>query len=89
MSQVPNVKQTLKSVVRIGIVLGALGGLGGCFHISQRAWANGAAMSESRAYREVLNGNNSFEVRRQLQQTLNPRRLNYAEVQYAPFGRWW
>jgi hypothetical protein len=89
MSQVPNVKRTLKSVVRIGIVVGALASLGGCFHISQRAWANGAAMSQSRAYREVLNGNSSFEAHRQLQSSLNPRLLNYREVQYAPFSRWW
>jgi hypothetical protein len=89
MSQVPNVKQTLKSVVKIGVVLGALGTLGGCFQISQRAWANGAAMTESRAYREVLSGNTSFEAHRQLQSTLNPRRLNYTEHQYSPFSRWW
>jgi hypothetical protein len=89
MSQVRNVKHTLKSIVKIGVVLGALGTLGGCFHISQRAWANGAAMTESRAYREVLSGNTSFEAHRQLQSTLNPRRLNYTERQYSPFSRWW
>lgn len=89
MSRVPNVKQTLKSVVRIGIVLGALGTLGACAHVPQRAWANGEAMSQSRAYREVMSGNNSFAARRQLQSTLDPRRLNYREVQFAPFSQWW
>lgn len=79
----------VKTAVRIVVVVGSFAALTGCFSISKRAWANGEAMSQSRAYREVMSGNTSFEVRRQLQSTLNPRRLNYAEVQYPAFGRWW
>jgi len=79
----------VKTVARVALVVGALAALGGCVTIPKRAWANGAAMTESRAYREVMSGNTSFEARRQLQQTLNPRRLNYSEVQYPAFGRWW
>ena len=79
----------VKAVVRFAIVVGSLATLTGCVTIPKRAWANGAAMTESRAYREVMSGNTSFEVRRQLTQTLDPRRLNYTEVQYPAFGRWW
>jgi hypothetical protein len=79
----------VKTAARIAIVAGALVALTGCVTIPKRAWANGEAMSQSRAYREVMSGNTSFEVRRQLQQTLNPRFLNYREVQYPAFGRWW
>ena len=79
----------VKAVVRVAIVVGALATLTGCISIPKRAWANGAAMSESRAYQEVMAGNTSFAVRRQLQQTLDARRLNYTEVRYPAFGTWW
>lgn len=79
----------LKTAVRIAIALGVFGALTGCVSIPQRAWANGAAMSQSRAYQEVMSGNTSFGVRRQLQETLNPRLLNYREVRYPAFGQWW
>ena len=84
-----NVESVTKVVVRIAVVASALAALSGCVTIPKRAWANGEAMESSRAYREVMSGNTSFEVRRQLQQTLNPRFLNYREVQYPAFGRWW
>lgn len=89
MAQSTNVGSAVKNTLRIALIAGSLALLGGCVTIPKRAWANGEAMTESRAYREVMSGNTSFEVRRQLQQTLNPRRLNYAEVQYPAFGRWW
>jgi hypothetical protein len=89
MAQSTNVGSAVKNTLRIAVIAGSLALLGGCVTIPKRAWANGEAMTESRAYREVMSGNTSFEVRRQLQQTLNPRRLNYAEVQYPAFGRWW
>ena len=89
MAQSTNVGTAVKVTLRIALVAGSLGFLAGCVTIPKRAWANGAAMTESRAYREVMSGNTSFEVRRQLQQTLNPRLLNYQEVQYPAFGRWW
>ena len=89
MAQSTNVGTAVKITLRIAIVAGSLGFLAGCVTIPKRAWANGEAMTESRAYREVMSGNTSFAVRRQLQQTLNPRLLNYQEVQYPAFGRWW
>lgn len=78
-----------KTTVRIVLILGTLATLSGCVSIPQRAWANGAAMSESRAYREVMSGNTSFAVRRQLQQTLNPLWANQRDVPYPAFGQWW
>jgi hypothetical protein len=79
----------LKRMTRVAVAAGALVALSGCVSIPKRAWANGEAMSQSRAYREVMSGNTSFAVRRQLQQTLNPRTLNFREVQYPAFGQWW
>jgi len=84
-----NVQSVTKTVVRIAVAAGALAALTGCISIPKRAWANGEGMASSRAYREVMAGNTSFEVRRQLQQTINPRFANYREVQYPAFGRWW
>ncbi|HEY7194784.1 MAG TPA: hypothetical protein VH439_13675 [Gemmatimonadales bacterium] len=89
MAQPTKVGLAVKTAVRFALVAGSLAVLSGCVTISKRAWANGEAMTESRAYREVMSGNTSFEVRRQLQQTLNPRLLNYREVQYPAFGHWW
>jgi hypothetical protein len=57
--------------------------------IPQRAWANGEAMTASRAYRSVMSGNTSIQGRRELEASLNPRRLNYREVAYPAFGDWW
>lgn len=79
----------LKTMARVAVAAGALVALSGCVSIPKRAWANGEAMSQSRAYQEVMSGNTSFAVRRQLQQTLNPRLLNYRETRYPAFGNWW
>ncbi|HEY9229970.1 MAG TPA: hypothetical protein VIP11_25185 [Gemmatimonadaceae bacterium] len=84
-----NVIPAVKTVVRIAIVVATLGGLTACASIPKRAWANGEAMTSSRAYREVMSGNTSFQVHRKLQSSLDPRQLNYREVQYPAFGRWW
>ena len=82
----------MKSVARIAVVVGCLVGLGACVSIPKRAWANGKAMTSSRAYSEVMQGNSSFAAHRRLQSTLNPRLLNYSEVAYPAFpkfGTWW
>jgi len=89
MAQSTNIGKAVTITLRIALIAGSLAALAGCVTIPKRAWANGAAMTDSRAYREVMSGNTSFQVRRQLQQTLDPRRLNYQEVQYPAFGRWW
>jgi hypothetical protein len=78
-----------RAALRTALLAGALVALGACVSIPQRAWRNGEAMSQSRAYREVLSGNTSFVTHRQLQQSLDPLRLGYSEVAYPPFGQWW
>jgi hypothetical protein len=81
-----------KSLIRVMLALAATASLGACASIPQRAWANGAAMSSSRAYWEVMSGNNSFRTHRELQSSLDPRRLNYSEVAFPAFpknGNWW
>ena len=70
----------------------ALGGLGACISIPQRAWANGEAMGSSRASGLAAYGDMSFRTHRELQSSLDPRRLNYREVAYPGFpksGTWW
>jgi len=81
-----------KSVIRVTLALLAAGTLGACASIPQRAWANGAAMSSSRAYWEVMSGNNSFRTHRELQSSIDPLRLNFQEVAFPAFpknGGWW
>lgn len=78
-----------RSVVRATIAVTTIVALGACASIPKRAWANGEAMTSSRAYRAVLSGDNSFRTHRQLQQSLDPRRLNYREVAFPAFGDWW
>jgi hypothetical protein len=74
--------------LRIATFAALLGGLGACASIPKRAWANGEAMSASRAYNNVLSGDMSVGAHRKLQSTLNPRLLNYREVAYPYFGKW-
>ena len=79
------------TVIRATIALAGLASLGACASIPHRAWANGEAMTQSRAYRSVMSGNTSIEARRELlsQTSLSPLRLNYRQMDYPAFGRWW
>jgi hypothetical protein len=79
----------MRTAARIAVVAATLASLGACASIPQRAWANGQAMTESRAYRSVLGGNQSIQAHRELNASLNPRLLNYREVAYPAFGNWW
>lgn len=76
-------------VIRVALAVGAAALLGACASIPQRAWRNGEAMQYSRAYGRVLSGDMSMEAHRQLETSLNPRRLNYREVAYPSFRPWW
>ena len=82
-------KGTLRTVVRTAIVAAGLASLGACASIPQRAWANGEAMTSSRAYRSVMSGNTSMQAHRELMSSLDPRQLNYRQVNYQPFSQWW
>ena len=76
-------------VIRVAVVVTTVASLGACVTIPKRAWANGEAMSSSRAYRSVMSGDMSIRAHRELQSSLNPRRLNYREVAFPVFGDWW
>lgn len=78
-----------RGAVRVALAVAALATLGACASIPQRAWANGEAMTSSRAYRAVLNGNQSIQAHHELMWSLDPLRLNYQEKAYSPFGSWW
>ena len=84
-----HVSSMVKVAARIAVLAGCLSALGACASIPQRAWRNGEAMTSSRAYDAVMQGNMSFGVHRQLQQSLDPLRLNYREVAFPAFGTWW
>ena len=77
------------SIIRVALTVAALGGLGACASIPQRAWANGQAMTQSRAYQSVMAGNKSIQAHKELMWSLDPQRLNYREVAYPAFGQWW
>ena len=79
----------MRTVVRLAILAAGLASLGACASIPQRAWANGQAMTASRAYRSVMSGNMSMQAHRELMWSLDPLRLNYRELNYAPFAQWW
>ena len=79
----------ITSIIRVAITIAALGGLGACASIPQRAWANGQAMTQSRAFESVMSGNKSIQAHKELQWSLDPLRLNYREVAYPAFGQWW
>lgn len=79
----------VRAAIRSAVVVVTLAALGACASIPQRAWANGEAMTSSRAYRSVLSGNQSIQAHRELQSSLDPRRLNFREVAYPAFGDWW
>ena len=78
-----------RTVARALIVALAAAVLGACASIPQRAWANGQAMTASRAYRSVMSGNMSMQAHRELMWSLNPRLLNYRQADYQPFAQWW
>jgi hypothetical protein len=78
-----------RSVIRATVAVTTIAALGACASIPKRAWANGEAMTPSRAYRSTLSGDMSFRTHRELQQSLDPRRLNYREVAFPAFGDWW
>lgn len=79
----------IRTAIRIAVALAVMGGLGACISIPQRAWANGEAMTQSRAYESVMSGNKSIQAHKELMWSLNPRMLNYQQKPYAPFGDWW
>jgi len=78
-----------RSLVRVAIVIGAVSTLGACAPVSERAWANGRAMTQSRAFRAAASGDMSVRTHRELIAAANPRRVNYREVAYPAFGDWW
>jgi len=84
-----NLGTVIQTAARVGVVVACAATLGACASIPQRAWRNGEAMSQSRAFQSVLGGNTSMEAHRALQTSLDPLRLNYREVAYPAFGRWW
>ena len=77
------------TVLRIAAFVALGASLAGCVSIPQRAWRNGAALDESRAYQRVLSGDMSFATRRDVQNALNFGALGfYSEApMYSPFPK--
>lgn len=80
---------TIPAVIRIALLLACAGGLSACFSIPERAWRNGEGMTQSRAYRAVLSGDMSVKAHQELQSSVDPRRVNFREAAFPPFGQWW
>lgn len=83
-----------RSVARVASLITLAALLAGCASIPQRAWRNGEAMSNSRAYQRMLAGDHSFSNYRQLQTIENFGALgHYREAApFAPFpktGSWY
>ena len=77
-------------LLRAALAACAIATLGGCasFQVSERAWANGQAMSNSIAYDRAMMGDMSLQTVSQLKAAANPRRLNQRDVAYPPFSHW-
>ena len=73
----------MRTVLRLALAAFAITSLGGCVTISERAWANGQAMSASREYGMAMRGDMSLETMRSLRSSADPRRLP-SPVRYAP-----
>lgn len=78
-----------RTIVRVGVLVGLALALAGCAAIPARAWRNGQAMSNSRAYQRVLSGDMSFATHRQLQDAVNFGALGfYREApEFSPFPK--
>jgi hypothetical protein len=78
-----------RTFARAAAALAAIATLGGCATISERAWANGQAMSSSRAYQRAMSGDMSLRTQTRLKSGADPLRLRHREVAYPAFGDWW
>jgi hypothetical protein len=80
------------AIVRVSLLVGFALALAGCVSIPARAWRNGQALENSRAYYRVLNGDKSFATRRELQNAINFGAFGYREAPpFSPFpkgGTW-
>jgi hypothetical protein len=78
-----------RSLVRAAVIVGVVSTLGACAPISQRAWDNGRAMTQSRAFRAAASGDMSVRTHRELYSSANPRLYNVRQANYPAFGDWW
>lgn len=76
-------------IVRAALAACAIATLGACATIPERAWANGRAMSSSRAHHKAMAGDMSLQTHSRLKAGANPLRLRHREVAYPAFGDWW
>jgi hypothetical protein len=78
-----------RNLVRLAVVATSVSILGACASIPQRAWDNGRAMSQSRAFRAAAAGDMSIRTHRELYNSADARRIGYSERAYPAFGDWW
>jgi hypothetical protein len=79
----------IRTILRATLAAVAVAAVTGCAGVSQRAWANGQAMSSSRAYQKAMSGDLSLDTQKRLKAAANPLRLRHREVPYPAFGEWW
>jgi hypothetical protein len=76
-------------LIRLALAAVAVIALNACATIPERAWANGQAMSSSRAYQKAMAGDMSFDTQTRLKSAASPLRLRSREIAYPAFGDWW
>lgn len=76
-------------LIRAVVAVAAVTTLSACVTIPERAWANGQAMSSSRAYQRAMAGDMSLQTQTRLKSGASPLRLRSREVAYPAFGDWW
>ena len=82
-------RQQIRQYGKAILAVAALVGLGACASIPQRAWDNGRSMSSSRAYRQMMYGDRSFQNMRRLYNSMDPYRSLYEPAApYPYFGNW-
>lgn len=85
----PNAARLAGTAARIAAFVALAATVGACYSIPQRAWRNGAALEDSRAYQRVLGGDMSFSTRRDLQNSLNFGALGFYQESpmFSPFPK--
>lgn len=70
------------------VALGAFMGVGGCFHVSQRALANGRTLSYNGTEGSLLYGDHDLGSQRRTFYRADAYRAHYRQVPFPYFGHW-
>jgi hypothetical protein len=88
---IERIRNHAPALLRVASLVAATALLGACASIPQRAWRNGAGLSNSSAYQRALNGDRSFANYRALQSSYGSvGHLLYGDSKpFTPFSHWY